>query len=160
MCYACNVLNMHNKMFEFSYRELSLLITQFQKDKSVITNVQERLILYEAFHRQLHKHQPITIKWVEQTLKLSFPKVYSTIEGLVKKGYLTRQVSSADKRVKFLLPTQKALRGIKLFEEMKLNELNFLGLTSKLMKGVPRMSEFNETTKDRIQKDFLSPDWD
>lgn len=147
-------------MFEFSYRELSLLITQFQKDKSVITNVQERLILYEAFHRQLHKHQPITIKWVEQTLKLSFPKVYSTIEGLVKKGYLTRQVSSADKRVKFLLPTQKALRGIKLFEEMKLNELNFLGLTSKLMKGVPRMSEFNETTKDRIQKDFLSPDWD
>ena len=147
-------------MFEFSYRELSLLITQFQKDKGVITNVQERLILYEAFHRQLHKHQPITIKWVEQTLKLSFPKVYSTIEGLVKKGYLTRQVSSADKRVKFLLPTQKALRGIKLFEEMKLNELNFFGLTSKLMKGVPRMSEFNETTKDRIQKDFLSPDWD
>ena len=49
---------------------------------------------------------------------------------------------------------------IKLFEEMKLNELNFFGLTSKLMKGVPRMSEFNETTKDRIQKDFLSPDWD
>lgn len=146
-------------MFEFSYRELSLLVTQFQKDKSVITNVHERLILYEAFHRQLHKHQPITIKWVEQTLKLSFPKVYSTIEGLVKKGYLTRQVSSADKRVKFLLPTQKALRGIKLFEEMKLNELNFLGLTSKLIKGVPRMSEFNETTKDRIQKDFLSPDW-
>ena len=151
---------MHNKIFEFSYHELSLLVTQFQKDKSVITNVHERLILYEAFHRQLHKHQPITIKWVEQTLKLSFPKVYSTIEGLVKKGYLTRQVSSADKRVKFLLPTQKALRGIKLFEEMKLNELNFLGLTSKLMKGVPRMSEFNETTKDRIQKDFLSPDWD
>jgi DNA-binding MarR family transcriptional regulator len=150
---------MNSKMFEFSYRELSLLVTQFQKDKSVITNVHERLILYEAFHRQLHKHQPITIKWVEQTLKLSFPKVYSTIEGLVKKGYLTRQVSSADKRVKFLLPTQKALRGIKLFEEMKLNELNFLGLTSKLMKGVPRMSEFNETTKDRIQKDFLSPDW-
>ena len=147
-------------MFEFSYRELSLLVTQFQKDKNVITNVHERLILYEALHRQLHKHQPITIKWVEQTLKLSFPKVYSTIEGLVKKGYLTRQVSSADKRVKFLLPTQKAIRGIKLFEEMKLNELNFLGLTSKLMKGVPRMSEFNETTKDRIQKDFLSPDWD
>ena len=146
-------------MFEFSYRELSLLVTQFQKDKNVITNVHERLILYEALHRQLHKHQPIPIKWVEQTLKLSFPKVYSTIEGLVKKGYLTRQVSSADKRVKFLLPTQKALRGIKLFEEMKLNELNFLGLTSKLMKGVPRMSEFNETTKDRIQKDFLSPDW-
>ena len=150
---------MHNKIFEFSYHELSLLVTQFQKDKSVITNVHERLILYEAFHRQLHKHQPITIKWVEQTLKLSFPKIYSTIEGLVKKVYLTRQVSTADKRVKFLLPTQKALRGIKLFEEMKLNELNFLGLTSKLMKGVPRMSEFNETTKDRIQKDFLSPDW-
>ena len=147
-------------MFEFSYRELSLMVTQFQKDKDVITDVRERFILYEAVHRHLHKHQPITIKWVEQTLKLSFPKVYSTIEGLVKKGYLTRQVSSADKRVKFLLPTQKALRGIKLFEEMKLNELNFLGLTSKLMKGVPRMSEFNETTKDRIQKDFLSPDWD
>ena len=160
MCYACNVLNMHSKMFEFSYHELSLLVTQFQKDKSVITNVHERFILYEAFHRQLHKHQPITIKWVEQTLKLSFPKVYSTIEGLVKKGYLTRQVSSADKRIKFLLPTQKALDGIKLFEEMKLNELNFLGLTSELIKGVPRVSEFNETTRDRIQKDFLSPDWD
>ncbi len=74
-------------MFEFSYHELSLLVTHFQKDKSVITDVHERFILYEAFHRQLYKHQPITIKWVEQTLKLSFPKVYSTIESLVKKGY-------------------------------------------------------------------------
>jgi hypothetical protein len=51
------------------------------------------------------------------------------------------------------------LDGIKLFEEMKLNELNFLGLTSKLIKGVPRVSEFNEATRDRIKKDFL-PDWD
>ncbi|MDP5038165.1 MAG: MarR family transcriptional regulator, partial [SAR86 cluster bacterium] len=100
---------------------------------------------------------PMTIKWVEQTLKLSFPKVYSTIAGLIKKGYLIRQVSSADKRIKFLLPTQKALDGIKLFEKMKLNELNFLGLTSELIKGVPRMSEFNETTRDRIQNEFLSP---
>ena len=132
----------------------------FQKDKSVITNIHERFILYEAFHRQLHKHKPITIKWVEQTLKLSFPKVYNTIQGLVKKGYLTRQVSSADKRIKFLLPTHKALDGIKLFEEMKLNELNLLGLTSELIKGVPPMSEFNEASRDRIQKDFLSPDWE
>jgi DNA-binding MarR family transcriptional regulator len=150
---------MHSKMFEFSYHELSLLVTQFQKDKSVITNIHERFILYEAAHRQLHNHQPITIKWVEQTLKLSFPKVYNTIQGLVKKGYLTRQVSSADKRIKFLLPTHKALDGIKLFEEMKLNELNLLGLTSELIKGVPPMSEFNEASRGRIQKDFLSPDW-
>ena len=157
MCYACNVLNMHNKIFEFSYHELSLLVTQFQKDKDVITDIRERFILYEAAHRQLHQHQPMTIKWVEQTLKLSFPKVYSTIAGLIKKGYLIRQVSSADKRIKFLLPTQKALDGIKLFEKMKLNELNFLGLTSELIKGVPRMSEFNETTRDRIKNEFLSP---
>ena len=146
-------------MFEFSYHELSLLVTQFQRDNSVITNVQERFILYEAFHRQLHNHQPMTIKWIEQTLKLSFPKVYSITQGLVQKGYLKRQVSSADKRIKFLVPTQKALDGIMLFEEMKLNELNLLGLTSELIKGVPPMSEFNETSKDRIQKDCLSPDW-
>ena len=98
-------------MFEFSYRELSLLITQFQKDKSVITNVQERFILYEAFHRQLHKHQPITIKWVEQTLKLSFPRVYGIIESLVKKGYLTRQVSSADKKSKVFTSNSKSFKG-------------------------------------------------
>ena len=151
---------MNKKIFEFSYNELSLLVTQFHKDQSIITNLQERFLIYEAIHRQLHKYDPMTMKWVEHTLKMSFPKVYSIVNGLVKRGYLIREPSPTDQRIKFLVPTSKSMEGVKLFENMKLNELKFLGITKESIKGIPRISEFNAATKKRIQKDYLPIDWD
>ena len=147
-------------MLEFSYQELALLVTQFQSDKNVITDVHERFVLYEAVHRYLNNHESLTMKWIEQTLELSFPKVYSVVNHLVQKGYLIRKPSKEDKRIKLLLPTNKALDGVKLFEEMKLNELHALGISQNKIKGIPRLKDFSEVTKLKIQEEFLSPkDW-
>ena len=147
-------------MFELSYQELALLVTQFQSDKSVITDVHERFVLYEAVHRYLNNHESLTMKWIEQSLQLSFPKVYSVVNHLVMKGYLIRKPSTEDKRIKLLLPTNKALDGIKLFEEMKFNELHALGISQNKIKGIPCLKDFSQVTKLKIQEEFLSPEED
>jgi len=151
---------MYKDMLNFSHQELALMVTQFQSDKNVITDVHERFVLYEAVHRYLNNHESLTMKWIEHSLQLSFPKVYSVVNRLVNKGYLMRKPSTEDKRIKLLLPTNKALDGVKLFEEMKLNELHALGISQNKIKGIPRLKEFSEATKLKIQEEFLSPeDW-
>ena len=147
-------------MLNFSHQELALMVTQFQSDKNVITDVHERFVLYEAVHRYLNNHESLTMKWIEHSLQLSFPKVYSVVNRLVNKGYLMRKPSTEDKRIKLLLPTNKALDGVKLFEEMKLNELHALGISQNKIKQVPRLKNFSQATRLEIQEKFLSPkDW-
>ena len=147
-------------MLNFSHQELALMVTQFQSDKNVITDVHERFVLYEAVHRYLNNHESLTMKWIEHSLQLSFPKVYSVVNRLVNKGYLMRKPSTEDKRIKLLLPTNKALDGVKLFEEMKLNELHALGISQNKIKKVPRLKNFSQATRLEIQEKFLSPkDW-
>jgi len=151
---------MYKDMLNFSHQELALMVTQFQSDKNVITDVHERFVLYEAVHRYLNNHESLTMKWIEHSLQLSFPKVYSVVNRLVNKGYLMRKPSTEDKRIKLLLPTNKALDGVKLFEEMKLNELHALGISQNKIKGVPRLKNFSQATRLEIQEEFLSPkDW-
>ena len=147
-------------MLEYSYQELALLVTQFQSDKNVIADIHERFVLYEAVHRYLNNHESLTMKWIEHSLQLSFPKVYSVVNNLVNKSYLMRKPSTEDKRIKLLLPTNKALDGVKLFEEMKLNELHALGISQNKIKQVPRLKNFSQATRLEIQEKFLSPkDW-
>ncbi|MDC1475660.1 hypothetical protein N8472_04585 [Gammaproteobacteria bacterium] len=151
---------MYKDMLNYSRQELALMVTQFQSHKNVVTDVHERFVIYEAVHRYLNNHESLTMKWIEHSLQLSFPKVYSVVNNLVNKGYLMRKPSSEDKRIKLLLPTNKALDGVKLFEEMKLNELHALGISQNKIKGIPRLKEFSQATRLKIQEEFLSPkDW-
>ena len=76
------------------------------------------------------KSDPYTMKWAEQTLMLSFPKIYSMVQKLIKLGYLKRRRSIDDKRIVFLEATNQLIDGVDLYEDMKLNELNALGLTA------------------------------
>ena len=147
-------------MLNYSRQELALMVTQFQSNKNVVTDVHERFVIYEAVHRYLNNHGSLTMKWIEHSLQLSFPKVYSVVNNLVNKGYLMRKPSTEDKRIKLLLPTNKALDGVKLFEEMKLNELHALGISQNKIKQVPRLKNFSQATRLEIQEKFLSPkDW-
>ena len=146
---------MANKMFDLSYQELQLLVTQFRSEKGVITDIHERFLVYEAFKRQADGTDPYTMKWAEQTLMLSFPKVYSMIQKLVKHGYLRRRRSTDDKRIVFLEATNKLIDGIDLYEDMKLNELNALGLTKKSAKDKPSLSEFNAKTAESLRKKYM-----
>ena len=142
-------------MFDLSYQELQLLVTQFRSEKGVITDIHERFLVYEAFKRQADGTDPYTMKWAEQTLMLSFPKVYSMIQKLVKHGYLRRRRSTDDKRIVFLEATNKLIDGIDLYEDMKLNELNALGLTKKSAKDKPSLSEFNSKTAESLCKKYM-----
>jgi len=146
---------MTNKIFDLSYQELQLLVTQFRSEKEVITDIHERFLVYEAFKRQADETDPYTMKWAEQTLMLSFPKIYSMIQKLVMHGYLKRRRSTVDKRIIFLEATKKLIDGINLYEDMKLNELNALGLTKQSAKDKPSLSEFNSKTVISLRKKYM-----
>ena len=146
---------MAGKIFDLSYQELQLLVTQFRFQEDVITNIHERFLIYEAYKRQSEQSDPYTMKWTEQTLMLSFPKIYSMVQKLVKQGYLERRRSTDDKRIIFLEATNKLIDGVNLYEDMKLNELNALGLTKESAKDKPSLSDFNSKTAESLRKKFM-----
>ena len=146
---------MANKIFDLSYQELQLLVTQFRSQKDVITNIHERFLIYEAYKRYYEKSDPYTMKWAEQTLMLSFPKIYSMVQKLIKHGYLKKRQSPDDKRIVFLEATNKLIDGVNLYEDMKLNELNALGLTKQSAKDRPSLSDFNSKTAELLRKKFM-----
>ena len=146
---------MAGKVFDLSYQELQLLVTQFRSQEDVITNIHERFLIYEAYKRQSEQSDPYTMKWAEQTLMLSFPKIYSMVQKLIKHGYLKRRQSTDDKRIVFLEATNKLIDGVNLYEDMKLNELNSLGLTKQSAKDRPSLSDFNSKTAEPLRKKFM-----
>ena len=146
---------MANKIFDLSYQELQLLVTQFKSQEDVLTDIHERFLVYEAYKRKANGTVPYTMKWAEQTLMLSFPKIYSIIQKLVKHGYLKRRRSNDDKRIVFLEATNKLIDGVNLYEDMKLNELNALGLTKQSAKDKPSLSEFNSKTAESLRKKYM-----
>ena len=146
---------MANKIFDLSYQELQLLVTQFRFQEDVITNIHERFLIYEAYKRHYEQSEPYTMKWAEQTLMLSFPKIYSMVQKLVKHGYLKRRRSIDDKRIIFLEATNQLIDGVDLYEDMKLNELNALGLTTFSAEDKPSLSDFNSKTAESLRKKFM-----
>ena len=146
---------MPGKIFDLSYQELQLLVTQFRAQESVITDIHERFLIYEAYKRHDEKSDPYTMKWAEQTLMLSFPKIYSMVQKLTKLGYLKRRRSIDDKRIIFLEATSQLIDGVDLYEDMKLNELNAIGLTTFSAKNRPSLSDFNSKTAESLRKKFM-----
>ena len=146
---------MNNSLFELTYQELKLLVTQFQLNEDVITNPHERFLIYEAYKRYKQNSRPYTMKWAEQTLRMSFPKIYSMVQKLVRLGYLKRVRSEKDKRIVYLAATKKLRKGVELYEDMKLNELNALSFTKKIALNKPTLSSFNALSADQFKEDFL-----
>ena len=146
---------MPGKVFDLSYQELRLLVTQFRAHEKVITDIHERFLIYEAYKRHYEQSEPYTMKWAEQTLMLSFPKIYSMVQKLIRLGYLKRRRSTDDKRIIFLEATNQLIDGVDLYEDMKLNELNALGLTKKSAKDKPSLSEFNSKTAESLRKKYM-----
>ena len=95
------------------------------------------------------------MKWAEQTLRMSFPKIYSMVQKLVRLGYLKRVRSEKDKRIVYLAATKKLRRGVELYEDMKLNELYALSFTKKNAPNKPTLSNFNSQSVAQFKKDFL-----
>ena len=146
---------MYKKLFAMSHKELELLVVDMQNNREVVTDVYERYIVYEAYSRLLNNKTPLNLKWIQSTLKLSFPKTKKIINNLIEAKYLESIQSKKDKRVFDLLPSEKLKKGVELFETMKMNELNKLGFISKQQKKLPTLSDLSQKSVDSIGKKFL-----
>lgn len=146
---------MYKKLFAMSHKELELLVVDMQNNREVVTDVYERYIVYEAYSRFLNNKTPLNLKWIQSTLKLSFPKTKKIINNLIEAKYLDSIQSKKDKRVFDLLPSEKLKKGVELFETMKMNELNKLGFISKEQKKLPSLSDLSQKSVDSIGKKFL-----
>ena len=147
---------MKNSLFLMSHKELELLVVDFQQNRDVVTNVQERYLIYEAYKRYIGKKEPYNLKWIESTLKLSFPKVHNIVNNLIENRYLSKIKSKKDKRVMHLVPTKKLIQGLELFEQMKMNELAEQNIKIKKLAGKPCLSDFSLKSKNIIKKIHLT----
>lgn len=138
-----------------THKELEQLVVTFQNSKDIVTDVNERYLVYEAYRRYVAIEAPFNLKWIESTLKLSFPKVLSLSNNLISNGYLVKEKSSNDKRVINLKPTKKLIKGLELFESMKMNELFRQDIEIKKVEGLPCLSDLSMQTKDKIKEEHL-----
>jgi len=147
---------MDSSLFKYSHQELKFLVTQFSAKREIVIDVHERFLLYEAYKRHIEKSELFTMKWAEQTLRFSFPKIYKMVDKLVNQGYLRRSRSAKDRRIVYIQATKKLIKGIELYESMKLNELNFLGITTQMVANKPNFSELNQSSVAKIQSLYLA----
>ncbi len=138
-----------------SHKELELLIVTFNNTRDIVTDVYERYLVYEAYKRYVENEHPFNLKWIESTLKLSFPKVQNICNNLVINGYLFKEKSPDDKRVIYLKPTKKLIDGLELFESMKMNELFEQNIKIKKVNGLPCLSDLSLQTKNKIKEKHL-----
>tara|TARA_B100001063_G_C16684908_1_gene513795 strand:+ start:700 stop:1134 length:435 start_codon:yes stop_codon:yes gene_type:complete len=143
-----------------SHKELELLVVELKNSPKVVTDVYERYVVYESYKRFLKNDEPLNLKWIQSTLKLSFPKVKKIIDDLIEKNYLIPMQSTKDKRVINLLPSDKLKKGIELFEMMKMNELFALGFQTNADNELPSLSELSHSSVDKIGKKFLNEFFD
>lgn len=145
-----------NKLFKMSHKELQLLVVDLRNNKEIVSDSFSRFLLYEAYKRHFENLAPLNIKWIESSLKLSFPKVHALVEDLIKGGFFIKQRSPMDKRVIDLKVTNKLIQGINLFEKMKMNELNDLDFNAKRYEDLPSLSELNAMSVKKIKAEHLS----
>ena len=146
---------MNLNMFKMSHKELELLIVDLQNHREIVTNIYERYIVYECYRRYSEKISPLNLKWIQSTLKLSFPKVKKLSDNLYENGYLHRNQSAIDKRVIELTPTKKLIKGLELFEMMKVNELYSLKFKLEQNKAIPSLSELTLESIPAIKKEYI-----
>lgn len=138
-----------------SHKELELLVVDMQNNREFVTDNYERYIVYEAYSRFLNNKIPLNLKWIQSTLKLSFPKTKKIINNLIEVNYLESVQSNKDKRVLDLVPSEKLKKGVELFETMKMNELHKLGFISTERKELPSLSDLDQKSVNSIGKKFL-----
>lgn len=147
--------DINTDLFYLTHKELEQLVVTFQNSRDIVTDVYERYLVYESYKRYVENKQPFNLKWIESTLKLSFPKVLSLTNNLVSNGYLVKEKSQNDKRVINLKPTMKLIKGLELFESMKMNELFEQNIKIKKVGGLPCLSDLSLQTKNKIKEEYL-----
>lgn len=149
-------MKINSSLHLMSHKELELLVVTFQNSRDFVTNVYERYLIYEAYKRFVKNEEPYNLKWVELSLKLSFPKVQSIVNNLITNGYLIKKKSPKDRRVIYLNPTKKLIQGLELFESMKMNELFKQNIKINKVNGLPCLSDLSIKTKNDIKEKHLT----
>tara|TARA_B100001093_G_scaffold286348_1_gene273517 strand:- start:356 stop:793 length:438 start_codon:yes stop_codon:yes gene_type:complete len=138
-----------------THKELELLVVDLQDNNEIVTDIYERYVVYESYKRFAEKQIPLNLKWIQSTLKLSFPKVKKIVDSLVQNGFLNREQAKDDKRIFNLHPSEKLIKGIELFEKMKVNELSDLNFQAKKIKNMPNLSELTPESIELIKNNHL-----
>ena len=135
---------MHNKNFEFYLRAIVHAMKQMLDNKLLpydITNQQARLL--GDLDNQLKRDEEIVQKDLERSMNLRGSSITSLLQGLERKGFISRSTGNEDGRTKQVDITEK---GRAVIEEV---ESSFLELEQLLVEG---MSKEEKTTFLRLLK--------
>jgi DNA-binding MarR family transcriptional regulator len=130
--------HINNKNFEFYLRSIVHAMKQMLDNKLLpydITNQQARLL--GDIDNQLKRDEEIVQKDLERTMNLRGSSITSLLQGLERKGFISRSTGNGDGRTKQVDITEK---GRTVIEEV---ESSFQGLERLLVEG---MSEEEKAT--------------
>ncbi len=134
----CTDTRINNKNFEFYLRSIVHTMKQMLDNKLLpydITNQQARLL--GDLDNQLKRDEEIVQKDLERTMKLRGSSITSLLQGLERKGFISRSTGNGDGRTKQVDITEK---GRAVIEEV---ESSFQELEQLLVEG---MSEEEKDT--------------
>ena len=123
--------HINNKSYEFYLRSIVHSMKQMLDNKLLpydITNQQARLLGY--LDDQLRYNEEIVQKDLERAMKLRGPSITSLLQGLERKGFISRSTGNEDGRTKHVNITEK---GRALIEEI---EITFQELERLLVEGM------------------------
>lgn len=135
---------MHDKKFEFYLRAIVHAMKQMLDNKLLpydITNQQARLL--GDLDNQLKRDEEIVQKDLERSMNLRGSSITSLLQGLERKGFISRSTGNEDGRTKQVDITEKGRAVIEAVES------SFLELEQLLVEG---MSEEEKTTFLRLLK--------
>lgn len=123
--------HMNNNSYEFYLRSIVHAMKQMLDNKLLpydITNQQARLL--GDLDQRLRREEEIVQKDLERSMKLRGPSITSLLQGLERKGFISRSTGNEDGRTKQVDITEK---GRALIEEV---ESSFEELEQLLVEGM------------------------
>lgn len=110
-----------NQFLELTFEELQLMLRNIDSE-TVVSDPLERFIMYASIIAK-NKNKIINIKYIQAESQQSFYHCNQAIKRLIKNGWVSESINSQDKRNKNLLPTQKSLKLVMAYEEIRANSL-------------------------------------
>ena len=120
-------LDLITKLVSLKVYELSIFAAQKSK-KKIISDNESIVISLEVYRRELLNLEPISQRWIKETLGLSVPTINKLIRNLINKGFVRKVPNKIDKRKIDIVATPKLIVRNQTYISTLLLGMNEVGL--------------------------------
>ena len=135
---------------ELTYEELQLMLRNLNS-RAVVSNPLERFVIYSAIISK-RENKTINTKYIQSQSRQSFYRCNRAIKKLIRNGWISENIDLEDKRNKNLLPTEKSLKLVTAYEEIRANSLVQKGIKLPKPKHNITMNDMINANESQLNK--------